>query len=125
MRLLVCGSVYMVDMNADIKNTVKECVTCMKYQQKQPHVKTVRYTIPYKPWDVVGAEIFSIKNNMLLCIVDKNSKFPAVQRNGGLLADDLITAAVIVFTKLDFQGKQCHMQARTSYQTDLNNFAGN
>ena len=53
--------------------------------------------MPYKPWEVVGPDIFSIKNNMLLSIVDYDSKFFIVKNIDGFSADDLIKAAKIVF----------------------------
>ena len=39
MRLLACESVYRIDINADMKNTVKQCSTYMEYQESQPHEK--------------------------------------------------------------------------------------
>ena len=41
MRLTVHASVYWVDINTNIKNTVKQCAICMEYQQTQPHEKTI------------------------------------------------------------------------------------
>ena len=61
--------------------------------------------MPYKPWEVVGADIFSVKNNILLCIVYYYSKFPVVKKTDGLLADDLLKVAKIVLHSLDFQRK--------------------
>ena len=59
--LLACESVYWVNMNADIKNTMKQCTTCLDYQQTQPHEKTTSYNILCKPWEVAGADISSVK----------------------------------------------------------------
>ena len=42
----------------------------MQYQQTQPHGKIMPYDMSHKPWEVVGADIFIIKNNTLLGIVD-------------------------------------------------------
>ena len=35
-RLLVCGSVYWLNMDKDIENTVKQWATCKDYQNMQP-----------------------------------------------------------------------------------------
>ena len=51
---------------------------------KQPCEKTEPYEMPYKPWEVAGAEIIIIKNNMLLYIFDYYSKFPVVKKADGL-----------------------------------------
>ena len=66
--------------------------------------------MPYKPCKVVGADIFFIKNNTLLCIVDCYKKFPVVKKIVGLLADDLIRVAKIVFAEFGLQRKECQMQ---------------
>ena len=88
-----------LNIDADIENTVKQCGTCLEYQETQPHEKTILYELPHKPSEVVGADIFSVNNNTLLCVVDYYSKFPIVERVDGLSTDDLIKAAKIVFTE--------------------------
>ena len=70
-------------MNVDIENTVKQCATCLGYQQTQPHKKTVLQELFYKPWEVVGDNIFSINNSKLLCIVDYDSIFPVMEKADG------------------------------------------
>ena len=82
MRLLVCESVYWVNINADMEHVVKQCATCLDYQQTQPHEKNSAN------WEVVDADILSIHNNMLFCIVDYYSKFPSWRK---LMACQLIT----------------------------------
>ena len=54
----MCDLVYWVNMNADINNTVKQCATCLEYQQIQPHEKTLPYDIPCKSWEMVGVYVF-------------------------------------------------------------------
>ena len=61
--------------------------------------------MPCKPWAVVGADIFSINNNRLLCIVDYYSKFPIVEKADGFSADDLIRAAEIVLAEFGLPKK--------------------
>ena len=48
MRLLAHELLYWVDMNTDIENTMKQCATCIKYQQTQPHENTISYEMAYK-----------------------------------------------------------------------------
>ena len=86
-------------MNADIKSTVKQCATCLDHQQIQSHDKTIPYDILCKPWEVVGADVLSINNNTLLCVVNYYSKFLIVQKTYALSADDLIRVAKIVFSE--------------------------
>ena len=70
MRLLAPESVYLINVNTDIKNTVKWCATCMEYEQTQPHEKGRPYEMPHKQWEMVGADMFTIKYNTLLYVVD-------------------------------------------------------
>ena len=48
---------------------------------------------------VVGTNILFVKNKALLCIVDYYSKSPVVKETNSLAADDLVKAAMIVFTE--------------------------
>ena len=60
-RLLVMESVYLVNMNTDIENPVKQFTTCLQYQQTQPHEKTIACELLCKPLEVVSADISWLK----------------------------------------------------------------
>ena len=66
MRLSVCEFVYWVNINVNIKATVKWCAICLAYQQTQTHKKTIPYYMLYKLWVVIGADIFYINNNTIV-----------------------------------------------------------
>ena len=72
--------------------------------------------------EVVGVDIFPIINNTLPCIIDYYSKFPIVQKVDGLSADDLISAAKIVFAECGLPKKIISDTVITSIPTTLNNF---
>ena len=93
MRLLAHESAHWLDMNTDIENTVNQCATASIHMQKK---KTILKNLPTKPWEIVGADIFLINKETLLCIVDYYSKFPVVKRVDGLSADDFIKATSVV-----------------------------
>ena len=78
-RHLMRESVYLVNMNTGIENTIKWCDTCLEHQQTQPHKEIIPYEVPCKPWEVVGAGIFFVKYYTVLCIVHYYSRIPAVQ----------------------------------------------
>ena len=40
----------------------KNCSTCLHFQPKQPWEKVIHHNIPGKPWEVVGADIFTLNN---------------------------------------------------------------
>ena len=96
----------------------------LEYQQIASHERTIPYEMACRPWEMVGAGIFSIKNNMLICIVDYYSKFPIVKKADGLSADDLIRGAKIVFAEFGLPKKIVSDAGTNFYQINLNNFAG-
>ena len=67
-------------MNANIKQIVQQSSTCPEYQCKKVNLRALHYDISYKPWEVVGDDIFMINNKNLLCFADYYSKFPVVER---------------------------------------------
>ena len=103
--LVTCQSVYWLTMNADIDNTKKHCATFLDYQHTYLHEKIKLHKLLTKPWEIVGAGIFSINNETSLCIVDYYSMFPVMKRADGLSAHALIRAAKIVFTEFGLPRK--------------------
>ena len=75
-KLLACKSIYWVNINNDIENYVKKCITCMEFQQMQPKEKTIHHDIPMRPQDVISADMLQLNNKNYICIVDYHSKFP-------------------------------------------------
>ena len=77
---------------------MKQFATCLDYQHTQPQEKTIPHNLPGKLWEIVGADIFSIDNETLFCIVDYYSKFPVMKRTDVLSADDLRRATKVTET---------------------------
>ena len=86
-------------INADIERYLKQCATCLEFQQTQPKKKIIHHKIPLRPWEVVGAHIFHFNNKNYLCVVDYNSKFPVIKRLEGLSMENLINTVKIIFSK--------------------------
>ena len=78
-KLLTHESVYWVDINADIEKHIKNCATCLEFQQTQPKERIIHHEIALRPWEVFGADVFHFNNKNYLCIVDYHSKFPVVK----------------------------------------------
>ena len=98
-KLLACKSVYWSSKNVDIEKYIKNCATCLEYQQMQPKEKIIHHNIPLGPWEVLGIDIFHFNNKNYICIVDYHSEFPIVKRLEGLSADSLITTTKVIFTE--------------------------
>ena len=63
---------------------------------------TVKCETPYKPWKVVIADIFIVNNkkpSMYGTLNSSNSKFPIGKKVTGLLADDLVHMARLIFAE--------------------------
>ena len=54
--------------------------TCLDFQQTQPKEKIIHHEIPAKPWEIVGADMFTLYNSNYIFIVDYHSKFPVIKK---------------------------------------------
>ena len=98
-KLLVCKCVYWHSINADIEKYIRQCATCLEFQQIQPRDKIFHHEIPLRPWEAVGADVFHFNKINYLCVVDYNSKFPIVRKLQGLSAEHLISAVSYIFAE--------------------------
>ena len=83
----------------NIKKHIKNCTTCLEFQQMQPKEKIVHHDIPLRPWKVLGTDVFHFINKNYLCIVDYHSKFPVIKRLKGLSTENLIATAKVIFAE--------------------------
>ena len=74
-KLLAHECVYWHSINADIEKYIKQCATCLEFQQMQLKEKIIHHEIPLRPWEAVGGDVFHFNNINYLCVVDYNSKF--------------------------------------------------
>ena len=98
-KLLVYKCVYWHSINADIEKCIKQCATCLEFQQMQLREKIIHHEIPLRPWEAVGADIFHFNNINYLCDIDYNRKFPIIRKLQGLSVEHLINAVTPIFTK--------------------------
>ena len=56
-------SIYWVN---DIENIMRNCFTCLGFQQTQAKDKIIPHKTPYQSWDVLGADLFSINNSNVM-----------------------------------------------------------
>ena len=99
MKLLACKCVYWYSINADIEKYIKQCATCLEFQQMQPKEKIIHHDVPLRTWEVVRTDIFHFNNINYFCVVDYNSKFPIVRKLQGLSAEHFINAATAIFAE--------------------------
>ena len=106
-KLLAHESIYLVNINGDIKNFIKNVlhVMCLTFQQTQLKDKMVHHDIPVRAWDMTGAEMFTLNKKHYLCIVDYHSKFPIIKKTEDLSADSLILSCKIILQNMGYQRK--------------------
>ena len=103
--LLSWKSSYWVNMNANIKDMINNCLTCLDFHATRPKNKTVSHEIPRRLWESVRAGSFSINNKEYLCTVDYHSKFLVIKQLQGFSADNLTKTCKIIFTEYELSGK--------------------
>ena len=59
----------------------------------------IHHDIPVRPWDVIGADMFTLNNKQYLCIVDYHSKSPIIKKTEDLSAYNLILKCKIIFAE--------------------------
>ena len=64
-------------MNADIEYIVKNSSMCLGFQQTQLKHYIILYKIPGKSSEVIGTNLYTIKDNNFLSVVDDHSKHPS------------------------------------------------
>ena len=69
-KLLVRQLVCWININDDIEKHIKNCTTCLTFQQRQPKDKIIHHDILAKPWEIVGTEMVTLNNKHYLCIVN-------------------------------------------------------
>jgi hypothetical protein len=90
-------SLFWPGISRDIERTVAACLICNKYHNEQPKEPLIPHAVPQRPWQKVGADIFSFARRDYLLIVDYYSKYPEVA-----LLDDKTASSVIRQFKLMF-----------------------
>ena len=50
-KLLAQECVYWPSINADIKIYIRQCPTCLQFQQTQPQESIIHHNIPLQPWE--------------------------------------------------------------------------
>jgi hypothetical protein len=78
-------------MNADIEDTVKNCVKCADYQRQKPAEPLLPTVAPDYPFAEVGVDIFEFGRKHFLLSVDYYSKFIEVDELNNLSCGNTIT----------------------------------
>ena len=72
--------VYWPGMNNDVREYTQKCETCRELDQSQPKEPLMSHEIPSRPWQKVGADLFTVHNKNYLVTVDYFSNFWEIDR---------------------------------------------
>ncbi|XP_064455090.1 uncharacterized protein K02A2.6-like [Ornithodoros turicata] len=83
-------------MNQDIETLIGRCQTCQRYQRNNQREPLEDRTIPTRPWQRIGLDLFYLKGATYLLIVDYFSKFVELQSMNSTAAPAVINAVKAV-----------------------------
>ena len=78
-KALARSAVFWPGINNDIENTVRRWPTCNMFRSKQAAEPLWPHPIPVKPYQKVGADVFTIHGKDYLIVVDYLSKFRGIR----------------------------------------------
>ena len=93
-RLRARSCVYWKSINKDIDDIVRKCDACQRLQKRQAHEPLMQHELPTRPWQIVGTDLFAIREDTYLLICDYYSKFPFVYRIEGKVTSDRIISKI-------------------------------
>lgn len=70
--------VYWPNINKEVMDVVKNCPTCLTFQNANSKEKMTNREIPNRPWQIVAADLFHFNGKEYLLIVDLFSKYPEI-----------------------------------------------
>lgn len=86
-------------MSADIARVVAACETCQRHRAANPREPLVPHPVPDRPWEVVAADIFELKGQNYLLVVDYYSKFMEITPLNRLYSTNIIVALKMIFSR--------------------------
>ena len=98
-HLLTDESIYWINIDDKYKKSIKNCSTCLEFQQMQSKEKRVACVIPGKSWEKLGTNIFTLNKKNYVCIDNYHRSFPIGKRTKDLSADHLIKSCKIALAE--------------------------
>lgn len=90
---------YWPGMSHDIEMMVQKCVPCQQLQPQNQKEPLIAHEVPELPWMKVGADIFELRGQSYLLLVDYLSKYPEVLNLPDRTASTVIQKMKAVFAR--------------------------
>ena len=76
--------VFWPGLNSQLKDLIQKCEVCCSLHAKQPREPLQPHPLPERPWEVIGADLFSLETSTFLVTVDYYSGFWEIDQLQGL-----------------------------------------
>ena len=73
-------TVYWPGMNSDLTDHISKCDICSSYQSNQAREPLISHEVADRPWQKIGADVFTLHGTDYLCVVDYYSSYFEVDR---------------------------------------------
>ena len=90
--------VWWPSLSKELTETVAQCIVCRKYStmHREPLMTT---PLPDYPWQVVGSDLFWLKGEQYLLVVDYFSRFPEVVKMSSTVSASVISVLKSLFAR--------------------------
>ncbi|KAL0153721.1 hypothetical protein M9458_050974 [Cirrhinus mrigala] len=92
-------TVFWHGINKDIEKMVRQCDTCRKYRNNQTKEPMIIPDLPTSPWEKVGMDLFYLKGNNYLVVIDYYSNYPELALLSNMSSKCVITHAKSIFAR--------------------------
>ena len=98
-KTLARSSMFWFGMAKDIDSYVEKCAVCISHRNQQSREPLLPHPVPDRPWQRLGADIFTLFGKDYLLVVDYYSKYPEVCLLNGKTALSVVTHLKSVFSR--------------------------
>jgi hypothetical protein len=98
-KALARSTLFWFGMAKDIDCYVDKCSVCLSHRRMQQREPLLPHDVPDRPWQKLGADIFTLFGKDYLLVVDYFSKFPEVCLLSGKSASAVIVQFKSVFSR--------------------------
>ncbi|KAK9702657.1 Integrase zinc binding domain [Popillia japonica] len=90
---------YWPKMSQEIENHVKACKTCEKFSKQNTKEEMLPYQTPQRPWERVGADIFTYGNQSYLVVYDAYSNWLECNEIYHKSGDEVVKQLKLLFSR--------------------------
>lgn len=113
-RKRACEVIYWPQINQDIANEMSDCSTCLRYQASNPTEPFKLHSVPDRPYQKVGADLFECAGGDFIVVTYYYSMYPEVSRLCTTTAVVVITSTKAIFARHGGQVKSLQKMGRSS-----------